>query len=118
MQPRSRTYLWSFRSLLHKEGELIWFWIGSHEEYNALIKKLGSSMSDVSKNIEPSVCASCGETSGCGAKLDGCWCNEVTLSEEITAEIAKNFDGCLCPKCLNAFAARPSNVNWEDVRDL
>ena len=70
-------------------------------------------MSVSSKVSEPSVCASCGETFGCGAMLDGCWCTEVTLSEEITAEIARDFDGCLCPKCLDAFAARPSNVNWE-----
>jgi Cysteine-rich CWC len=52
------------------------------------------------KNNEPSVCASCGETFGCGAKLEGCWCTEVTLSEEILAGIAKEFNGCLCPKCL------------------
>ncbi len=52
------------------------------------------------KNSVPSVCGSCGETFGCGAKLDGCWCTDVTLSEEITAAIAKEFNGCLCPKCL------------------
>ncbi len=65
-------------------------------------------VSDLPEKNEPCVCASCGETFGCGAKFDGCWCTEVTLSEEATAEVAKNFDGCLCPKCLNAFASRPS----------
>ena len=61
-------------------------------------------MSDSPKTREPSVCASCGETFGCGAKLDDCWCTEVTLSEETTAAIAKAFDGCLCPRCLGTFA--------------
>lgn len=65
-------------------------------------------MPDLYKPNDPSVCASCGETFGCGAKLDGCWCTEVTLSEESTASIAKDFNGCLCPKCLSSFASRPS----------
>lgn len=62
----------------------------------------------LSKDNEPSVCGSCGETFGCGAKLDGCWCTDVTLSKEVAAQIEKDFAGCLCPKCLGSFAARPS----------
>lgn len=64
-------------------------------------------MSDSTSASEPFICASCGETFGCGAKLDGCWCTELTLSETATAEVAKDFEGCLCPKCLGAFAAKP-----------
>jgi Cysteine-rich CWC len=63
-------------------------------------------MSVPSNKGEPSVCASCGETFGCGAKLDGCWCMKVTLSDEATAAIAKDLSGCLCPKCLASFASR------------
>ena len=55
---------------------------------------------------EPSVCASCGETFGCGAKLAGCWCTEVTISAETTTALAKEFDGCLCPKCLGDVSAK------------
>lgn len=64
--------------------------------------------SDPSKGSEPSVCASCGETFGCGAKLEGCWCAEVALSEVATAAIAKEYDDCLCPKCLSSFARQPA----------
>jgi len=56
---------------------------------------------------EPSTCASCGDTFGCGAKFDGCWCTELTVSEAAAAEIGNDFDGCLCPKCLGVFALRP-----------
>ncbi len=60
------------------------------------------------RSYNPFVCESCGDEFGCGAKLDGCWCMEVTLSEKSTAEIAKDFAGCLCPQCLGSFAARPA----------
>ena len=59
---------------------------------------------DLLETGEPSVCGSCGETFGCGAKLDGCWCTELTLSEVAAAEVANGFDGCLCQRCLSAFA--------------
>ena len=49
---------------------------------------------------EPMVCASCGETFGCGAKLEGCWCADVILSEEETAKIANEYSDCVCPACL------------------
>ncbi|MFN0277083.1 MAG: cysteine-rich CWC family protein [Pyrinomonadaceae bacterium] len=53
---------------------------------------------------EPKTCESCGETFGCGAKLDGCWCAELTISPEAADEIKAKFDDCLCPKCLSAIA--------------
>lgn len=56
------------------------------------------------KTREPSVCASCGETFGCGAKLDGCWCTDVELSPETADELKAKFKDCLCPKCLQVFA--------------
>ncbi len=52
----------------------------------------------------PRTCESCGEEFGCGAKLDGCWCMEITLTETQTAEIRAKFNDCLCPKCLEKFA--------------
>lgn len=53
----------------------------------------------------PTVCESCGAQFGCGAKLAGCWCSEVKLSDETLAELRARFGGCLCPACLERFAA-------------
>jgi hypothetical protein len=43
-----RANVWSvrigdhFRAIARREDELVvWFWIGSHEEYNDLIRRLG-----------------------------------------------------------------------------
>lgn len=53
-----------------------------------------------------SVCESCGETFGCGARLDECWCNDVIISEESAADLKAKFGDCLCPKCLAKIADR------------
>ena len=49
---------------------------------------------------EPSVCAACGESFTCGATLAGCWCAEIQLSDEVRAELRKNYQSCLCRACL------------------
>jgi hypothetical protein len=54
---------------------------------------------------EAKVCESCGKSFGCGAKLDGCWCSELTLPERVTLEIKGKFGDCLCPECLIIFAS-------------
>ena len=53
------------------------------------------------QSYEPKTCESCGETFGCGAKLDGCWCTEIKLPEEITGDLKTKYQDCLCPKCLS-----------------
>jgi hypothetical protein len=54
---------------------------------------------------EPSACESCGGEFACGARLAGCWCGEIKLSEETRAELRARFRGCLCRACLERFAA-------------
>ena len=51
-------------------------------------------------------CAACGEKFVCGATLAGCWCSEVKLSEEMRANLKERYKGCLCPTCLERFAAK------------
>ncbi len=47
------------------------------------------------------VCPACGESFACELSLaKGCWCTEVTVSEETRAELSKRYDGCLCRNCL------------------
>ncbi|HEX3100482.1 MAG TPA: cysteine-rich CWC family protein [Pyrinomonadaceae bacterium] len=54
---------------------------------------------------ENKICESCGVTFGCGAKLDGCWCTELTLTETHAEAIKAKFTDCLCPRCLAKFAS-------------
>jgi hypothetical protein len=61
------------------------------------------------KTPEAKVCESCGNTFGCGAKLDGCWCAELTLPESAVQEIKEKFEKCLCPECLRIFASADSS---------
>ena len=51
-------------------------------------------------------CESCGEAFGCGARLAGCWCTELTLTEPQAESIKAKFDYCLCPRCLAKFAEK------------
>lgn len=49
---------------------------------------------------ESKICESCGETFGCGAKIDGCWCVEIELESEVADDLKAKYSDCLCPKCL------------------
>ncbi len=54
----------------------------------------------------PSKCEACGNEFACGAKLSGCWCAEMKLSDETRADLGKQFSGCLCPACLKQLAEK------------
>jgi hypothetical protein len=62
---------------------------------------------------EASVCEACGGEFACGAKLSGCWCAEVELSEAVRAELRLRYRGCLCRACLERFAAGAARGNIE-----
>jgi iron complex transport system permease protein len=53
-------------------------------------------------------CQRCGRAFGCGFGEPGCWCEQVTLRRETLREIRALADDCLCPACLESFAARDS----------
>ena len=53
---------------------------------------------------EPSVCEACGASFTCGAKLSGCWCTEIKLSDETRAELKSLYSRCLCRECLEKLA--------------
>jgi hypothetical protein len=50
-------------------------------------------------------CPRCDGTFGCGVATGGCWCAEVTLTAEMRAKLAEEYDGCLCPACLRELTA-------------
>lgn len=52
----------------------------------------------------PARCAACGNDFTCGAKLTGCWCGELKLSDAARAELRSKFTGCVCRDCLEAVA--------------
>jgi hypothetical protein len=45
-------------------------------------------------------CPRCDGSVGCAIATGSCWCAEVTLSPERQAQLAAQYDGCLCPGCL------------------
>jgi hypothetical protein len=49
---------------------------------------------------EPKSCSSCGESFGCGAQLDSCWCSAVEVPAAAAERFRSNYADCLCPKCL------------------
>ncbi len=50
----------------------------------------------------PTRCARCGVSFGCGARMEGCWCQQLPALDpsRITADA-----GCYCPDCLAALLA-------------
>jgi Cysteine-rich CWC len=54
---------------------------------------------------EPSTCEACGNSFTCGARLSGCWCSEIKLSDATRAELKSRYSNCLCRDCLERFAA-------------
>jgi hypothetical protein len=57
---------------------------------------------------QPSVCEACGDPFTCGAKLSGCWCSEIKLSDETRAELKERYSGCLCRECLEHLSEPPA----------
>jgi cobalamin transport system permease protein len=51
-------------------------------------------------------CSRCGRQFGCRQGGPGCWCESIELSRETLAEIRALAEDCLCPSCLEDFAAR------------
>jgi hypothetical protein len=60
---------------------------------------------------EPSTCEPAANLFKCGAKLTGCWCAEVKLSEQVRAELRAKYRGCLCRQCLEKFEAAAQQLN-------
>jgi len=59
-----------------------------------------SKESNSQKIFAKSLCASCGEEFGCGAKVGECWCFEVESDGEVLAMLRDEFKDCLCQDCL------------------
>jgi hypothetical protein len=65
----------------------------------------------MSVEVNPAVCASCGEPNACGlsqGKAD-CWCFSVKIEQEALARIPaeKRNLACICAGCAAAAAASP-----------
>jgi hypothetical protein len=53
-------------------------------------------------------CQRCGTEFGCG--LSCCWCDEITVSAELRANLQENFSDCLCRRCFETLAAEHSTA--------
>ncbi len=65
---------------------------------------------EIVQKPEAKTCGSCGEHFGCGARLDGCWCADLTLAAKEAADIRSKFGDCLCPNCLGAISEGPAMI--------
>lgn len=45
-------------------------------------------------------CESCGQPFSCELGLQGCWCNEVKVSETTRERLRAKFKSCVCRRCL------------------
>ncbi len=50
-----------------------------------------------------SKCAKCGGGMVCYGD-DSCWCQEVKVSDHMLRTLQKQYSGCLCKRCLSAYA--------------
>jgi hypothetical protein len=49
-------------------------------------------------------CPRCRAAFGCAIATGSCWCAGLTLTPARQAQLAAEFDGCLCPGCLRELA--------------
>jgi hypothetical protein len=45
-------------------------------------------------------CARCDAEFSCGAGTGACWCAAVDVPRDVLEQLAAEYRGCLCPKCL------------------
>ena len=62
-------------------------------------------------------CAKCGVVFSCGVQEKSCWCKEVQLSRYTLKFLETNFEGCLCPACLQPFAIVDMNAAVEEEEE-
>jgi hypothetical protein len=53
-------------------------------------------------------CAKCGRPFDCGGLL-GCWCRDIKLDASKLAALRQQYTDCLCPACLESYAAPPND---------
>jgi hypothetical protein len=80
-----------------------------------VLKTHESSQKDAAQAAE--TCEACGAVFSCGAKLAGCWCSEVRLTDALRAELRERYEHCLCRACLERFAEEDSNRDGQDRQD-
>ncbi len=56
-------------------------------------------------------CEACGSVFSCRARLDGCWCSEVKLTDDTLANLRERYGHCLCRSCLERFAESEKQKN-------
>jgi hypothetical protein len=64
------------------------------------------------------LCPRCSVGFQCGVQTGGCWCAGVMVDDRVRGDMARFYDGCLCPECLRAIEdARPPTPNvWAFLR--
>jgi hypothetical protein len=61
---------------------------------------------------DPTRCARCGQTFGCGARLSSCWCQALPPLDLTRIEATA---GCYCPDCLAELVRQQAAGEPDDV---
>jgi len=56
-------------------------------------------------------CSKCGLFFTCGNEQQGCWCASLSLDPAAQEQLKKEFENCLCPACLAAYASPENKKN-------
>ena len=56
-------------------------------------------------------CSRCETPFNCQNESRGCWCEHLQLTTEVLAHLDKNYENCLCPKCLKEFEKQDRLLN-------
>jgi len=67
-------------------------------------KSLPNKTTPLTEELE--TCPRCGKEFHC-SKSGKCWCFEVALPANKLEEIEGQYEGCLCPSCMNEYASPP-----------
>jgi hypothetical protein len=72
-------------------------------------RELPSNLSKIARLVtglgqQASVCEECGNEFTCGARLSGCWCAGVELSDQTRQRLRESYHACLCRNCLEKHA--------------
>lgn len=76
-----------------------------------LLKQIGLMLPVLRKT---QACEACGESFACEISLGtGCWCGQITLSDETRQELRTEYKNCLCRACLEKAEGTNSEARSE-----
>jgi hypothetical protein len=81
--------------------------VGAEPGEGAVFVNIGDSTApSADERSQEKTCPRCGARFECMAAQKACWCAELTLSKQGTADLRERFTDCLCSGCIALFGER------------